>query len=336
MSIVNGPLMIANRYKTFGNLLIGLLIVAISCGRVNDKAGSDETSNVLSIEKDPDSAEGIKSASPLHVIDTLLAIGNHRLHVRIYKGSGMPILFENGAGDDCSVWDTILNPIARITGATLITYDRAGFGSSSLDTIETDLSKHGVLSGLQDLEMALRLLGYDQQIMIVSHSYGGYYSTLYADKYPDRVRSMVLIDVNHDFYENIAEQEMKAHQNETNEWKKKNMAFYYMAVNLAETVRLMSGISIPENIPVIDLVNGDSFQETEERTKRWIDCHKNFVAGHSKSTGLTAAGCGHYIWLDDPELVILSIAKAYAETTVKVQRLMIYRKALYQMSQSIH
>ena len=105
---------------------------------------------------------------------------------------------------------------------------------------------------------------------------------------------------------------MKAHQKETNEWKKKNLAFYYMAVNLGVTAKLMSKISIPKNISIIDIVNGVSFQETKEKPQRWIKCHKNFVDNHPKSSGITAVGCGHYIWLDNPNLIISIITKSYA------------------------
>jgi hypothetical protein len=63
-------------------------------------------------------------------IDTLLDVGGYRLHFRIMKGKGMPILFKGGSQADVSVWDTILKPVADVTHATLITYDRPGDGSS--------------------------------------------------------------------------------------------------------------------------------------------------------------------------------------------------------------
>lgn len=291
--------------------------MSISCGRVDDNSAKGINGDAANVLTD--------SVSPtFKIIDTFLIVRNHQLHFKIYKGKGIPILFENGAGDDCSIWDTILNPIAKITGATLITYDRAGFGSSTIDTKEIDVSKHGVLSGLEDLETALQMLDYNQDIMLVSHSYGGYYSTLYAEKHPSLVKSMVLIDVNHNFYENTVEQEMKEHQKETMELKKKNIAFYYMAINLAETSKLMSDISIPKNIPIIDLVDGISFHETRKKTERWIECHKMFVDSHPKSIGITAIGCGHYIWLDNPSLAVSVIARSYAETMEDKKRLTIY------------
>jgi hypothetical protein len=314
---------------------IGLLVVTISCERVNHNSAKGIKSDTLSIQPGTASAENIENIPAPEILDTMLFFSNHQLHFRIYKGQGVPILFENGAGDDCSVWDTILIPIAKITGATLITYDRAGFGLSSIDNSIIDISKHGILSGLEDLENSLKALGYNQDIMLVSHSFGGYYTTLYAEKHPDLVKSIVLIDVNHNFYENTAEQEIKEHQKETMEWKKKNIAFYYMAVNLPETSKLMSTVSIPGNIPVVDFIDGISFHETKEKTERWIDCHKKFVESHPKSIGITAIGCEHYIWLDNPDLIISVIAKSYAQILSGTRKLTVYQNTLnYMIAQS--
>ena len=89
-------------------------------------------------------------------IDTLVDVGGYRLYFHIVQGKGMPILFEGGAGADVTVWDTILKPVAQITQATLITYDRAGFGKSEEDTSNHDLDKHGILEGIKGLETGLK------------------------------------------------------------------------------------------------------------------------------------------------------------------------------------
>jgi hypothetical protein len=71
-------------------------------------------------------------------VDTLVDVGGYRLHFHMIKGKGMPVLFESGSGAGGNVWDTILKPIADITDATLITYDRSGFEGSELDTTNDD------------------------------------------------------------------------------------------------------------------------------------------------------------------------------------------------------
>ena len=261
-------------------------------------------------------------------IDTLVDVGNHKLHFHIIKGTGIPILFEAGGGSDGTVWNSILKPIAEITGATLITYDREGFGKSSINTLETDVSKHGMLNSIVDLETALKKLGYNKEIMLVSHSFGGYFSTLYAVRNPQIVKSMVLIDVNHNFMEKFVESDLKKQEQLIPQWKNNNLGLYFMASNIRETVKKMSEISIPQDIPVVDLVNEISpFKETE-KVEYWTECHKKFVESHPKSTGIIAFECGHGIWFDNPNLVITTIAKSYAETLNEKRKVEVYSHTL--------
>ncbi len=123
-----------------------------------------------------------------------------RLHFHIIRGTGIPILFDAGGGDDGTVWTDLLKPLAQVTGTTLITYDRAGFGQSQITDMNPDIQRHGIVNGIEDLEAALRKLGYDGDIMLVAHSYGGFYSELYAFRHPNHVKAVVLIEAIHVCY----------------------------------------------------------------------------------------------------------------------------------------
>ncbi|KOS06867.1 hypothetical protein AM493_13135 [Flavobacterium akiainvivens] len=245
-------------------------------------------------------------------IDTLVDVGKHKLLFHIIKGKGMPILFETGGGADGNAMNTILQPIAEKTGATLITYDRAGFGQSTVDTLETDITKHDILHGIEDLELALKKLGYNGNIMLVAHSYGGWYSTLFAARNQEKVKGAVLIDVNHDYYTDEYLSETLAQQkNDIETWKNNNPGFYYMAVNLRSTVELMRKTPFPSKIPVIDFVNGIPFWKDAEKIERWKKCHRDFVNAQTNRIGIIATGCGHLIYNDNPGLVINSIVEMY-------------------------
>lgn len=192
-----------------------------------------------------------------------------------------------------------------------------------------------MLNSILDLETGLKKLGYNKQIMLVSHSFGGYFSTLYSVRNPNLVKSIVLIDVNHNFMDKFVESDLKKQERLIPEWKKNKLGLYYMASNIRETVKMMSEISIPQNIPVVDLVSGiQSFKETE-KIEYWKECHKKFVESHPKSIGITAFECGHGIWFDNPSLVITTIAKSYAETLNEKQKTEVYERALnYAISSS--
>ena len=75
------------------------------------------------------------SLGKAQTIDTLISVGNHKLHFNIIMGKGMPILFEAGNGDDATVWQSIVTQVYNQTNATIITYDRAGLGKSEIDKI---------------------------------------------------------------------------------------------------------------------------------------------------------------------------------------------------------
>jgi pimeloyl-ACP methyl ester carboxylesterase len=240
------------------------------------------------------------------------------LHFKFISGTGTPILFESGAGDGASVWDSIIRPIAELTNTTLISYDRAGFGTSTIDTLAADTCENWILDGLMDLEFGLEALGFDKDIILVSHSYGGYISSLYASKYPDKVKSLVLIDVSHNFHLESAEKEAKKHKKEVNKLRNSNPGFYYLATNYPKTAKYMSNISISENIPIIDIVHGVSFMKSKRESKRWQTCHRDFVTNHSRTKAIKAENCGHYIWYDNPCLVIELISRNYFELTEKI------------------
>jgi pimeloyl-ACP methyl ester carboxylesterase len=247
--------------------------------------------------------------------DTLVDVGGYRLHFHVLRGRGVPILFDAGGGDDGTVWDSLLNPIAGITGAPLITYDRAGFGTSEIDANERDINKHGILNGIEGLEAGLRKLGYGGTIVLVAHSYGGLYATLYATRHPTLVKAAVFVDastacwfddafLSHFVNERKREDTVKA--------KADNLGMYYQSANLPKTVAIVRNVAFPVVIPVIDLVSEHPPFSDSGDIVRWKTCHNQFAAGQPNRESITAYGSGHYVFKDNPPLVIHAVAKAYA------------------------
>ncbi|OQP57656.1 hypothetical protein A3860_08470 [Niastella vici] len=262
-------------------------------------------------------------------IDTSVDVGGYRLHFHILKGQGMPILFEAGSGDDGSMFEIILKPIADITHATLITYGRSGFGKSELDTSNQDLNKHGIIHGMEGLETGLKKLGYNGNIMLIAASFGGFYATLYAARHPATVKAAVLIDANHVcwFTDAWVEDQMKERIRDSAITKNKDLAMYYQSLNLQNIVELLKKKPFPATIPVIDLVSENNFPDSV-MAARWRSCHRQFAAAQPNRQGITAYGCGHVIFRDNPSLVINAIVKEYAGTLNKEQGYEIMKRFL--------
>jgi pimeloyl-ACP methyl ester carboxylesterase len=123
------------------------------------------------------------------VTDTLVNVGNYRLHFRVYPGSLPAVLLEAGGGADASYWDGLAPAIACETGASIITYDRAGYGESDLPDTSYDirLEVAGLWRGLEKLELA-------DSLILLGHSWGGMLILVTACEHPEEVRGLVFLD----------------------------------------------------------------------------------------------------------------------------------------------
>lgn len=121
-------------------------------------------------------------------IDTLINVGKYKLHFNVFKGKGVPILFESGAGNDGSVWNNLLKPLHDSIGAPLITYDREGFGKSELDTAGLN-----IINEIKGLEMALKKLGFTNKYFLVAHSLGGNYAMVFTSEIAEKSKEVSLL-----------------------------------------------------------------------------------------------------------------------------------------------
>lgn len=260
-------------------------------------------------------------------LDTLVDVGGYKMHFKIMKGEGTPILFEAGAGNDGSIWENILEKIYNVTGTTLITYDRSGFGKSEVNPNLKNDSDFGILNGIKELETGLSKLGYNNEIILVPHSYGGFYTTLYASRHPDKVKYVVRIDANlvgvytDDVLKMMGAEEAPPKTPET-------LGIYYLVKTYPEVVKVLRKIDFPSNVPVIDIISPINRGYPDEYWALIRKVHKDFVDAESNRVELIADGSGHYIFKDNPGLIINTIIKAYSETLKENQQKMLLQKAL--------
>jgi pimeloyl-ACP methyl ester carboxylesterase len=236
------------------------------------------------------------------VIDTLIDNGGYKLHFSILPGKGMPILFETGYRDNTKIWDGIIQPIADITGAPVITYDRQGFDKSTIDS-----KRKGIEDEINGLETALTKLGYFKEIMLVSHSFGGFYNTVYAHRNQQKVKGIVFIDASMVciFAEDMLDK----------------MGLNPYQLEMVKTMKKLP--SLPASIPVIDIIS----EQNVMRDNRWKTCHNDFVSESPNRKGIFAFKTSHYIFRDNSRLVIDAIISLYADIQKPKVRSVILEKA---------
>jgi pimeloyl-ACP methyl ester carboxylesterase len=126
--------------------------------------------------------------SPALTRKNLVDIGGGRRMNIVCMGHGTPtVVFDYGLGSHLLHWQKVAEPVAAMTRACF--YDRAGYGYS--DPSPRPMTADNVTN---DLHALLEKAGIPGPIVLVGHSAGGLYATLYSDKFGPDVAGLVLID----------------------------------------------------------------------------------------------------------------------------------------------
>ena len=101
---------------------------------------------------------------------TSVDVGGYRLHFKVTSGRKPTVLLEAGGGLDSSSWDAVQEPLARATGSRVISYDRAGLGSSDAATY----GSYDIVKEVTALHRGLEKLGLTDNLILVGMSYGAF------------------------------------------------------------------------------------------------------------------------------------------------------------------
>lgn len=125
----------------------------------------------------------------------MIDVGNREIHMNIKgtKTSLPPVVIETGTGNWSYDWSNVQRELSKHT--QVITYDRAGYGWS-----DPPPNGFSISTMIDDLSKILESANIDTPIILVGHSVGGVYSRLFADKYPEKVLGLVLIDSRNEYF----------------------------------------------------------------------------------------------------------------------------------------
>lgn len=122
-----------------------------------------------------------------HLID----VGGRTLHGIVY-GKGSPtVVLISGYNAPQAYWNGIVPAIAE--KATVVTYDRAGYGVSEIGDLPLDGGQSA-----RDLVVLLREMAVPKPYIAVGHSYGASIARLLAVTCPDDMGGLILVDGGHE------------------------------------------------------------------------------------------------------------------------------------------
>jgi pimeloyl-ACP methyl ester carboxylesterase len=117
----------------------------------------------------------------------MVGVGGYRLHINCV-GQGSPtVVLDSGLGDFSADWVRVQREVSGTT--RVCAYDRAGMGWSEMGPDPRDARQ--ITSELHTL---LSKAGIEGPYVLVGHSLGGLSMLTYANRYPDEVAGVTLVD----------------------------------------------------------------------------------------------------------------------------------------------
>lgn len=248
--------------------------------------------------------------------DTLVKVGNHSLYFHITEGTGCPIIFESGGGNDGSVWKDVMMLIAKKINAPLIAYDRAGFGKSNIDTTNININTE-----VTDLYNSLNKLGFKDDYFFVAHSLGAAYTMKFANDNKNTVRGAVFIDVVNPYF--LTAERAKSiktqFSDELSAIKQESIGFYQLILNYENTAKVMRESAENFNIPLTIIASGITPFEGQTRTE-FIEGLKKFSQEQDNRKYILMNDAEHFVFYDKPEEVANEIIKLYTNLNLPDSR----------------
>jgi pimeloyl-ACP methyl ester carboxylesterase len=236
--------------------------------------------------------------------DTMIDVGGHRLHFRIWQGDPhRVVVLEAGGGSDMSTWDTVPSMLARAVPATILAYDRAGLGQS-----EAGPAGLTPADEMDQLHRALVGLG-ARHTLLVSHSFGGMLSFYYLLRHPEQVAGMVLVDPMNPLF---VQQVTFAWLNRTvpdipNPQTPRDRVIVRMKQTMPGLVDETAGAVVASRTPMIVITAGVPWWGDSTIDQAWRKSHEDIVAERVNRRLVIAPRSRHGIPASDPELIVQAV-----------------------------
>jgi pimeloyl-ACP methyl ester carboxylesterase len=269
----------------------------------------------------------------------LVDIGDRKVHL-LDAGHGTPtVVIVSALGDSVLGWIRIQRALASETRA--LVYDRAGIGWSD----PPPRGRRTIGDTARELRALLDGAGIEPPVLLVGHSIGGVIARRFTTRYPDMVAGIVLVDSSHEgqsrrrgvhgfpygrssYYRRALRRQLRilggrrlaaslcllrGLDADTDREVPAEQAAAYRAILLStrqrrvvvrETLMMAGFAEAPPSLgslPVTVITAGAN------GIPGWREMQDELAALSISSTHITAEGSGHYVHLDDPEIVVQAI-----------------------------
>jgi pimeloyl-ACP methyl ester carboxylesterase len=247
--------------------------------------------------------------SPPAVHDTLFDVGGYAMHLVVHRGSQpVTVVMESGGGDDVEGWAGVDSALAGRTGATVVAYDRAGFGRSG--TGPADLTPP---EQIRQLHETLDRLGTPPARIVVGTSYGGMMAVLHAHLYPANVHGLVLADpMNPRFIRATGDFVYSTVQRIEQPVTGRDTAFARVVRTFPALVRDPSTGDGDLRNPIVVITAGTPWWGKPDIERAWRASHEAVATAGPDRRLVVAEGARHLIAKERPETIVEGVVSLMA------------------------
>ncbi len=254
--------------------------------------------------------------SPPAVATTrMIARAGHKIAFHVQRGSLPVIVLDAGGGLDSSYWNSLVPELAKRTGCKIITYDRAGFGSS--DEVP---GPWNLQNATDDLAHGLKMLGATHRVILVSHSLAGEIATYLARQHSQWISGVVLVDANVPelFTDKFIDRSIAIYAPIIAATKaappsKAGRQLLALSQSFRATSQAFHRAIWPAAIPAIVIVSEQTPLDAAADAQWWRDAHQQFVDGANNRELLVAERSSHDVAHDRPDVIVQAVAELVAK-----------------------
>jgi pimeloyl-ACP methyl ester carboxylesterase len=238
------------------------------------------------------------------------AVRGSEIFLRCEGGPGPAIMFEAAAGEDHTNWLPIAERISD--RALACVYDRAGVGRSTKPRPAASATDHA-----EQLHELLEAAGIPRPVLLVGHSYGGLVALQATVTHPADVAGLILVEASHPRQDERIRAVLTDLQIATMD---SSMTEIGEVVNMRNSLREVGQDygQLPDiPLTVISSTNHERFDDDPPDYPRdavqqvWAHLQAEHARLRSDARHVTT-DAGHYLHVDDPDLVVAEITRMLA------------------------
>jgi pimeloyl-ACP methyl ester carboxylesterase len=235
-------------------------------------------------------------------LDTLVDVGGYRMHLVLYRGAKpLTLVMESGGGASLEEpWLALEGQLAARTEATVVAYDRAGFGKSGTGPRELTPRQQ-----VRQLDEVLRKLRTSPNRILVGASYGGLLAVLHGHLYPNSVRGLVLIDpMNPRFVQATGEFVYSTVPHIEHPESSKDTALVRLVNTFEGLVRDPDASDVGLGMPMVIVTAGEEWWGRKDIDRAWRASHEAMAEAAPGRRLVVAGGSNHDIPAKRPHTII--------------------------------